>query len=131
MAFFPKEPELKEIKKPIPHSAHILVYKEYTQEKYSLGYVDLPASWVKWGSNLVFKGTLQQVISREKGTITQKQKTLHEQYPAMDYEILRNGSKTLGRLILVGTTVYKLEVKEESSSKESADLFFNAFHLQI
>ena len=131
LAFFPEEPKLKETRKPIPHSTHILVYKEFTQEKYSLGYVDLPASWVKWGSNLVFKGTLQQVVSHEKGTITQKEKTFHEQFPAMDYEIERNGSKTLGRLILVGTTVYKLEVTEKTSSKESADLFFNAFHLQV
>ncbi len=131
LAFFPSEPKATEVKKPIPHSSRILVYKEYTEEKYSLGYVDLPENWVKWGSNMVFKGTLKQVASHEKGNITQKQKTLHEQYPAMDYVVEKNGSKTFGRLILVGTTIYNLEAKGEAASQEASELFFNSFHLQV
>ncbi|MBM3193197.1 MAG: hypothetical protein FJZ59_03065 [Chlamydiae bacterium] len=134
LIFFPDQPKLEETIKPIPHSTHVLDYKEYTFEKYSLGYVDLPASWVKWGSNLVFKAALKQVLSHEKGDLTEKQKTLHEQYPAIDYKIERSNKTTLGRLVLVGTTVYKLEVVHpkdtKEAAKEDANLFFNAFHLQ-
>lgn len=134
LIFFPDQPKLEETIKPIPHSTHILDYKQYTFEKYSLGFVDLPASWVKWGSNLVFKGVLQQVLSHEKGNLIDKRKTLHEQYPAMDYKIERSGETTLGRLVLVGTTIYKLEVVHpkdtKDNPKEEASLFFNAFHLQ-
>jgi hypothetical protein len=133
LIFFPDQPKLEETTKPIPHSTHILDYKEYSFEKYSLGYVDLPASWVKWGSNLVFKGTLQQILSHQKGTIVEKQKTFHEQYPAMDYKIERSNGTTMGRLVLVGTTIYKLEVVHPNNSGENpledANLFFNAFHL--
>lgn len=131
-AFFPKEPKLEETSKPIPHSTHVLVYKEYTLDQYSLGYVALPASWVKWGSNLVFKGVLQQVASHTKGSITQKKKTLHEQFPAMNYEIRRGSELSFGRLVLVGNTIYRLEVtptKTDEKPTATADMFFNTFHL--
>jgi hypothetical protein len=131
LAFFPESPKKsKEIRKELPHSTHVLVYKEYTQDAYSLGFVDLPKSWVSWGSNLVFKGTLQQILSREKGKLLDKKKTFHEQFPAMDYKIEKASGTSFGRLILVDTTVYRLEATTtDETQKESADLFINAFHL--
>ncbi len=131
LAFFPETPKKsQEIRKELPHSTHVLVYKEYTQDSYSLGFVDLPKSWVSWGSNLVFKGTLQQILSREKGKLIDKKKTFHEQYPAMDYKIEKASGTSFGRLILVDSTVYRLEATTtDESQKGSAELFINAFHL--
>ncbi len=129
-AFFPAVPVLEETAKPIPHSERVLLYKEYKLDQYSLGFVDLPQNWVKWGSNIVFKAALSQITSKEKGNVTHKTKTTHDDFPALDYKIDRDGKTTLGRLILVNTTVYNLEVKAENSSNESANLFFNAFQLQ-
>ena len=129
-AFFPTVPVLEEISKPIPHSERVLLYKEYKIDQYSLGFVDLPQNWVKWGSNIVFKAAISQITSKEKGNVTHKTKTTHDEFPAMDYKIDREGKTAIGRLILVGTTVYNLEVKLEENSKEQAILFFNAFQLQ-
>jgi hypothetical protein len=133
LIFFPSKPKLEEIIKAVPHSDFLLNYKEYSYDKYSLGHVDLPRSWTKWGSNLVFKGSLQQVIKNENGNIIEKKKTIHEKYPALDYKIQRGEITTTGRLILVNNTLYKLEVKETSSDSQNqtffSDLFFNAFHL--
>jgi hypothetical protein len=133
LMFFPDTPILEEISKPIAHSDFVINYKEYTFENYSLGHVDLPGSWTKWGSNLVFKGSLQQVLKKESGNIIEKKKTIFENYPALDYKIQRDNSLTNGRLILVDNTLYKLEVKccldTTQISKDSPEAFFNAFHL--
>lgn len=127
-AFFPEEPKFEETKKPIPHSSTTLTYREYTHNEYSLGYVDLPSSWTKWGSHIVFKASLQQILIRDKGSVTQKKKTLHDSFPALDYQIKRGDNITSGRLVLVGNTLYKLEVSN-SPSKETSEIFFNTFQL--
>lgn len=129
-AFFPQQPTFTEITKSIPHSTETLLYKEYTHENYSLGHVDLPHNWVKWGSNLVFKGTFQQILSHQSGVLKQKRKTLHEQFPAMNYIIQRGDTQTIGRLILVDHTLYKLEVISKKADPILAETFFNTLHLQ-
>ncbi len=129
-ACFPNTPTLKEQTQPVPNSDKTLTFHEYSNDSYSLVYVDLPKSWINWGSTIVFKGTLQQVLEHEKGTLVQKQKVQHDSFPALEYEIKRNGDTILGRFILVNNTVYKLEMTSKEKSPEAAETFFNTFHVQ-
>jgi len=126
-AFFPSQATLTEMEKSIPHSDKTLLFKEYTSNEYSLVHVDLPNSWVKWGSNLVFKGTLQQVLSYENATLLNKQKTTYNDYPALDFTLKKGNKTSYGRLILVNNTIYKLE--SEAENEEQASYFFNTLQI--
>lgn len=129
-ACFPNAPTLKEQTEQVPNSENTLLFHEYSNDGYSLVYVDLPKSWINWGPTIVFKGTLQKVLEHEKGTLIQKQKVQHDGFPALEYEIIRDGNTVLGRFILVNNTVYKLELASKEKSTSTAEIFFNTFHVQ-
>ena len=125
--FFPKKPLFEETQKRIPRSSKTILYKEFSLKEdafYSLSYTDLPTSWVKWGSSLVLKGALKQLLITYKGSLLQKTKALYQEHPSLHYEIKKETSHIVGRLILADKTLYKIEI-EHPSEEEGRKIFQN------
>jgi len=129
---FPKEPAYEEKKYDVPKSDRILTYKEYTHAEnlqYSLGFVELPRSWTRWGSGIVFKSSIK--LLAKTGTIANKKKSTHMNFPSLEYEIKHAEGKAYGKLILVKNTLYRIETKHQSNptdeEKEVARQFFKSF----
>ena len=129
--FFPKTPKYSEKKHSVPRSSTVLVYKEYMHTgdlNYSLSFIELPSSWTRWGASLVLKGSLNFLCSH--GKIHHKKKCKHLSFPAMEYQMERDKHLFLGKLVLVGNTIYKIEVELKDSATNSDDIqkFINSFH---
>lgn len=134
--FFPKKPKFFEKDYPIPGSSTKLHVKEYHHEAdlhFSLTYTTLPSSWTIWGSSRVLKTALSQMEKRI-GRIQTKSMMKHDSYPAM-YYVLKNGKKaTIGKLILVKNTLYRVEATSskdlDTNSHEIAMQFIDSLELQ-
>ncbi len=119
-ASFPKKPKLDSRNLPIPGSDDFLPYKEYRCELdedilFSVSYTTLPKEWLKYGNSLVLGGALKVIMHEfDKSELVGKETTLFKSFPALDYEhytVAEEGQKeTAGTLVLVGNTLYKIEM---------------------
>ena len=133
VALFPSKPTFEEKDFAIPKSNETLVYKEHTHDehpKHTIGSLELPQTWTKWGSYNVLKGAIQFLSNGSK--IIQKQKSTHENFPSLEYEMRKGELFIVGKLVLVESTLYKLEVEcdhcPSETEREVAATFFNSFH---
>ncbi len=132
--YFPKKPLYKQSILDIPNSTKKLICDEYSYEddiNYSISSIDLPKKWTKWGHSLVFKVALKQIASR--GIVNHRKKTSHLQYPSMEYEIVDELQHTIiGKLVLIDSTIYKIEVNHNQTPTEDVRLvskqFLDCFH---
>lgn len=136
-AYFPSAPEFSIKKYPVPKSKDHLDLKHYkyadAAHNYSLTYTTLPHSWTKWGSSLVLGVGINHVV--DKKTIVHKKKCKHYNFPALEYKTEKNGKTTTGLLVLVNSTMYKVEFEQNSdiaaldSEVENGllDAFFGSF----
>ena len=113
---FPEKPKSITRDLPIPGSSDSLPYQEYKAEEkedcvYSISYTTLPDKWLSWGSGLVLKGALK-VIMYELGKVelVGKSSNTFKGFPALDYEHYCQDRETTGTLVLVGNTLYKIEM---------------------
>jgi hypothetical protein len=112
----PKDPEGESKKLALPTVKDTLDYKEYKScgENicYTIGHVDLPRAW-KWaGSSKLLKGALQVVLKNQpEALLIHSEPTRHQKYPALDFHLKEGESEIQGRLILIGTSLYKLTMK--------------------
>lgn len=132
--FFPKEPKYQEETHDVPSSDYKLTYKEYSLSDsidYNLGYTELPSAWTRWGSSLVLKGAIK-VLAEQKGRLVYKKITTHESFPAIEYQMNVNNSIVFGKLILVGKTLFRVEITQKKLISEEdrmqAQKFFYSFH---
>jgi len=132
--YFPETPTFTEKEIHVEEKDTKLDVKEYLHDakvSYSLVSTKIPSSWTLLGSNYLFKA-LSKPIEEHQGMIVSKKFIKHGKHPAMNY-LLKNkgGGQTKGILILVKTTIYKLEVmsKKDLSDDElhSASDFINSF----
>ncbi len=132
--YFPEEPKIVEKQVHVEEKNTSLNVKEYTHDakvSYSLVSSKIPSSWTILGSNYLFKA-LSKPIEEHQGEIVSREFVKHGKYPAMKY-LLKNstGGQTKGALILVNTTIYKLEVtaKKKLTEKElhTASDFIDSF----
>ncbi len=121
--YFPEEPKVVEKQIHVEEQNTNLDVKEYTHDakvSYSLVSSKIPSSWTLLGSNYLFKA-LSKPIEEHQGKIISKNFAAHGKHPAMKYLIKNtSGGQTKGALILVKTTIYKLEVtaKKDLSATE-------------
>lgn len=130
-ALFPKEPEFKE--QTFPANSKNLLYSEYSLNDgltFSLGHMDLPKSWTKWGSKRVFQGCYKLVA--KQFSVQDKQSSSHDTFPAYEYKMSDANKQYLGKLVLVGNTLYRVEVSKAggitNEDMPQAYAFFNSFH---
>jgi len=123
---------------PIPKSQDTLPYHEYktvlneNTVQYSLSHTQLPSRWVRWSSKLVLKGVIKVLVEKQPGTRLVQSTTLGANgYPALDYQLTKNGQHAIGRLILIGQSLYRIEVNfppsEKPNLQEDINLFIHSF----
>ena len=124
--YFPDSPKENSRELSIPGSRNTLLYQEFylkTDDDYhfSVSHATLPAQWLKFGSNLVLKGSLK-VILKELGhvSLVGKSSNTFKTYPSLDYEHYFQDRETSGTLILVKDTLYKVEVTYPLSQRLEA-----------
>ncbi|MBM3201980.1 MAG: hypothetical protein FJZ56_06195 [Chlamydiae bacterium] len=124
---FPNEPTIVSKDLPVPGQSIVLPYTEYKHGNYSVSFTTLPKSWTKWSSSMVLGGALK-VILPSSASLFHKHSSKCSSFPALDYEASCPEGMLLGKLILVGDNLYKVEaiylLEEE---KALAEQFINSF----
>lgn len=121
---FPKDPDFTSREIPVPKSSLIIPFKEYscTHNKttsYSVCYIELPQKWLKWGSSLVLKGSLKVLVKMvPNAKIVGKNTKKFKKLPALDFILSSKNHEVMGKLILVGNKLYKIEVKYPAVERE-------------
>lgn len=134
---FPAKPQHNSKDIPIPNSEEALDYQEFKcspEENitFSISYTTLPSSILKWSPSLVLKGALK-LISKHltKGAIADKSLKKFKNLPALDFTMKKGNNELRGALILLDTTLYKIEIEFPPESKEAAENilpeFLNSF----
>ena len=124
-AIFPKKPGYTTRVLPIPRSDNTLPYHEYQSSENdlvaSVSYTVLPDDWLKWGSSLVLKGALKVIVGEVKGAhLVGQSSNTFKSFPALDFEHYLGDLETAGTLVLVGNTLYKVEIAYPVQEKERA-----------
>ncbi|HSX03450.1 MAG TPA: RDD family protein [Rhabdochlamydiaceae bacterium] len=121
---FPKDPELQMKQLDVPKAGQTIDYQEYSVDAknitYSVSYVDFPGKWRLLGSNTLLKKSLELFVAHDKDPqkLINHYFTTHKNYPAIDFLIKKEDQDIHGRLVLVGTTLYKLAVAYPSNTEE-------------
>ncbi|HSX11963.1 MAG TPA: RDD family protein [Rhabdochlamydiaceae bacterium] len=121
---FPKDPELQTKQLDVPKAGQTIDYQEYSVDakdlNYSVSYVDFPGKWRLLGSNTLLKKSLELFVAhnKEPQELVSFDFTKHKQHPAIDFVIKKEDQDIHGRIVLVGTTLYKLAVAYPSDIEE-------------
>lgn len=140
-AYFPKDPTFTEQAFPIPNSSQSLPFVEYFHTtskdpiRYSVSYIDLPSSWLKWSSNLILKGALEILVKHSKGSrLVNKKKVTKNGIPGYAFTLSQSSDEIKGEIYLVGNRLYKIEGKYPKSlsenQKEKSRVFIQSLHLK-
>jgi len=135
---FPKSPIFSEMEKPVPNSNRMLHLKEFSIEcegegKFSLIYTTLPQKWVRWGTaRLILQGAVRELVKDYNASLSTKEKTFHQNFPAINYSLFCENKHVVGMFVLVKEVLYKIEVSHSSLdlAKELADVFFTSFQVR-
>jgi uncharacterized RDD family membrane protein YckC len=134
---FPNDPQEESKKLAIPEVDKVLDYQELKAHEnkkvyYSVTYMELPRKWKLAGASTLLKGGLDMMVKHMPATtLIEKKFTTHQSYRALDFRLKQGEKEVKGRLILVGTTLYKLTVTYPPSlEKELQDNpFLDSFDL--
>lgn len=126
----PSDPRYKSHEIEVPHSSQPLYYHEFTSHQnkhvhYSVSHMKFPKKWKLAGSSTLLKGALDALITYSGGSLVERKFTTHQNYRALDFTLKQGAEEVRGRLILVGTTFYKLTMTCPASA--SAGVFEQAF----
>ena len=111
---FPEEPSHESGILPVPSQKKNLNYDEFKsfQTKkvyYSVSYIELPKKWKMAGANRLLKGALELMVKDSPETVLlNKNMTKHRNLRALDYHLTQGEDEVQGRLVLVGTTLFRL-----------------------
>ncbi len=128
---FPNDPEQTAKKFEIPNAKKPLNYHELTSREgrhlsYSVSHIELPHKWKLAGSTTLLKGALDAIVKYSPDTeLVDKKFTTHQNYRALDFTLKQEGGTVKGRIIIVGTTLYKLTISHPSTA--NVDLLNNPF----
>lgn len=133
---FPDSPEETAKQLEIPQADQVLEYQEITAQQkrvqYSVTYMELPRKWKLAGSNMILKGVLDLLVQyTPNAALVHKEMINHQAHRAIDFHMQQDGQEVHGRLILVGTTLYKLTVSYPAHLAEELkdDPFLESFDL--
>ena len=111
---FPSDPQEEHKVIPLPEHNRTLYYNELKsfQEKkvsYSVSYMKLPRKWKLAGSSRILQGALDGIVEHLPNCqLFSKQFGKHKTYRSLDFHFQQDGEEVQGRLILAGTTLYRL-----------------------
>ncbi len=111
---FPHDPSHEIGILPVPSQNKNLNYEEFKsfQTKkvyYSVSYIELPKKWKMAGSNRLLLGAVEMIADHTPGAkVLSRGLTKHKNLRALDFHMAQGEEETQGRLILVGTTLFRL-----------------------
>jgi hypothetical protein len=112
---FPKKPELATHTFDVPNSDKTVDFNEVKAKKsdctFSVSYLELPKKWRIFSAGTLLKGAIGVVTDHMPGAkLIEKKQGKHKNYPSLDFRMQQGEDLIEGRLILVGSTLYKLTV---------------------
>lgn len=111
---FPKSPKEASRQIEIPSANQSLDYREMRAEEsevsYAVSYIDFPRKWRLVGANTLLKKSLAILVEHEAEgmKLVSQQVSTHNGLPALDYVVKHGEREIQGKLILSGTTLYRL-----------------------
>ena len=132
---FPKKPEVKTHTLDVPNTDNVLDLKEVKsvgEVEFSVSYLELPRKWRIFSATTLLKGAMNVIVQNMPGAqIVEKKHVKYKNYPGMDFHMTQDGKEIEGRLILVGSTLYKLTVTrpQEVAHEMQQEDFLNSFDL--
>ncbi len=134
----PTDPSFESKELPVPAQGKTLSYEEvksYQSKKvyYSVTYMELPRKWKLAGSSRLLRGVLDVMIENTPGAVLQnKQFAKHQNERALDFHYTVGDEEVQGRLILVGTTLFRLTAVYSPSSAKylQHDEFIQSFEIK-
>ena len=135
---FPNDPQEEAKVLPLPEHNKTLSYNELTsyQNKkvyYSVSYMEIPRKWKLAGTSRILQGALDGIVEYTPGAeLLLKHFTKHKTYRALDFHFTQDGEEVEGRLILVGTTLFRLTVSypPHLANKLHQQEFLDSFEVQ-
>lgn len=136
---FPQDPEEESKLLPVPSQDRVLNYSElksYQTKKvyYSVSYMELPRKWKLAGTSRLLQGALDMIVEHTPGAkLVYKEFTKHRNYRALDFHVEQGEEEVQGRLILVGTTLFRLTVVYPPALAHQLQQteFLNSFEVQV
>jgi hypothetical protein len=112
---FPKKPKLETHTFDVPNSDQGALLNEVKAQKsdctFSVSYLELPKKWRIFSAGTLLKGAINVVADHMPGAqLLDKKQGYHKNYPSLDFRMKQGDDVIQGRLILVGSTLYKLVV---------------------
>jgi len=93
------------------------------QIAYSVSYLHIPKKWLMFRSSTILNGALKVLTDAQYNSeVVQKQVVSHRKYPALDFYIKQGDEILKGRLILVGSTLYRVMITQPKADEFSSDL---------
>jgi hypothetical protein len=129
---FPSSPEQLEKQLPVPNGRP-LNYQELVAEvrgaNYSVSYLDFPRKWKLIGNHTLLRKSLEMLMIHEgqNRQLLSQHSVTHRGYPALDY-ITKEGNRLIhGRLVIVGNTLFKINVNHPEDSDAAQESFVASF----
>jgi hypothetical protein len=131
----PYQLKVPDKKEPTVDLNELVVSDEVTGMQYSVIVVDLPHKLMSWGPKMILKGSLEVVeLNSENATLSTKKSIRHLNLPCLHYTMQGANTEKMGRLLLVGSQLVKLEVTYPSEKKgevqAAANEFLSSFKLK-
>lgn len=134
---FPTDPKEESKRLEIPSANKVLDYQELTSKQnknihYSVSYMDFPKKW-KWaGNGTLLKGALDAIVKHLPNTALKSRTfSTHQNQRSIDFILNQGDTEVKGRLIIVGTKLYKLTISYPASVAGAVEdsPFFSSFDL--
>jgi len=133
---FPKQPKVESHSFEVPDSEHSLEMSELKAKSdaiFSVSYVELPKKWRIFSAGTLLKAAMEVVRAHTpEAELLDTKRIKHKNYPAMDFQMKEGENEIEGRLILVGSTLYKLTVTypPKAPREMQHETFLNSFELK-
>ena len=135
---FPTDPQEESKIISLPEQNRNLNYHELKSLQngkisYSVSFMKLPKKWKLAGSSRILQEALDGIVEHTSGAkLLTKSFAKYQSYRALDFHITQDGEEIQGRLIMVGTTLYRLTVSYPPSyaNQLQHQEFLSSFELQ-
>lgn len=133
---FPTNPEESSKELVIPDSGRVLNYEEISSDEnkihYSVTHMELPRKWRLAGNTTLLKGVLDVMVKHTDGAeLIEKDFKKVDGYRVLDFRMKQGQDEIKGRLIIVGSTLYKLSIVYPPSvfNEMQQNLFLDSFKI--
>lgn len=109
------------------------VASETEDSKYAVGYIDFPGIW-KWaGDQKILTKSFDALMQEEQvDEILEHEMSSHHGFPALKYCFSQGGKLVVGKLVVVGNTLYRVVAScpQAAAEKVNPHQFLESFRLR-